>query len=487
MRELVNPSVRTLGFSPDGSLVTFWARGASAAGTADISMWAIPTLGGQPRPYLEGVAEFDWSQDGSRLVYHTRGPGDPTFVRSASEQTAGRKIFAAAAGLHAHFPLWSPNGAFIYFVQGSLPDAMDIWRLPPTGGEAERLTHHNARVSHPVALNDRTLLYLAGDRDGSGPWLHSLDVERRVQHRIDAGPNRYTSLAASADGRRVIATLTNPRGTFWRLAIAEAPVDASAATAIALPTGRGFSPRLGGEYLLYVSSKGTSDGIWKLVDKTATELWSAPEARIIGGPEIAPDGQRVAFSVAQRGRTSLYVMNADGSGARVVTESLALRGAPAWTPDGQSIASAVVADGVPHLFRISMNGAAVPLLQEYSVDPVWSPAGDFLVYSGADIGTTFPVKAVTAAGSPFTTPNLTLTRGARRLRFLHGQRALVVMRGEIQHKNLWLVDLTTGAERQLTNLLDPVLAGDDHIEGFRSRWMMPASCAQASASAISTP
>jgi len=26
------------------------------------------------------------------------------------------------------------------------------------------------------------------------------------------------------------------------------------------------------------------------------------------------------------------------------------------------------------------------------------------------------------------------------------------MRGEIQHKDLWLIDLTTGAERQLTNL-----------------------------------
>jgi hypothetical protein len=175
VRELVNPSVRTLGFSPDGSLVTFWARGAGAAGAGDISIWAVPTLGGQPRPYLEGVVEFDWSHGGSRLVYHTPGPGDPMFVRKASEQTAGQKIFAAAAGLHGHFPLWSPNAAFIYFVQGSLPDAMDIWRLPPTGGSAERLTYHNARVSHPVALNDRTLLYLASDSDGSGPWLHSLE------------------------------------------------------------------------------------------------------------------------------------------------------------------------------------------------------------------------------------------------------------------------------------------------------------------------
>jgi len=28
----------------------------------------------------------------------------------------------------------------------------------------------------------------------------------------------------------------------------------------------------------------------------------------------------------------------------------------------------------------------------------------------------------------------------------------VLLRGEIQHKNLWLIDLETGVERQLTNL-----------------------------------
>ena len=32
-----------------------------------------------------------------------------------------------------------------------------------------------------------------------------------------------------------------------------------------------------------------------------------------------------------------------------------------------------------------------------------------------------------------------------------GRRTLVVLRGEIRHKNLWLIDLDTGAERQLTN------------------------------------
>ena len=35
--------------------------------------------------------------------------------------------------------------------------------------------------------------------------------------------------------------------------------------------------------------------------------------------------------------------------------------------------------------------------------------------------------------------------------FLAGGRALVFLRGNIQHKNLWRIDLETGAEQQLTN------------------------------------
>ena len=183
--ELVNPSIRTLGFSPDGSLVTFWVRKPNASSGGDIGIWAVPTLGGEPRPYLEGVAEFDWSRDGSRLAYHTPGPGDPLFVSNGSRRPEDSPIFTAPPGLHSHFPLWSPDGAFIYFVQGRLPDKLDIWRIPPAGGTSERITSHMARVSHPVFLDQRTLMYLAGDPDGSGPWLYSMDVEHRIPHRLD--------------------------------------------------------------------------------------------------------------------------------------------------------------------------------------------------------------------------------------------------------------------------------------------------------------
>ncbi|MGB7602346.1 MAG: hypothetical protein WBM24_18725 [Candidatus Sulfotelmatobacter sp.] len=451
--ELVNPSVRTLGFSPDGSMVAFWARKQNGSSGEDISIWAVPTLGGQPKPYLEGVAEFDWSHDGSRLAYHTPGPGDPLFVTDGARRSEDRPIFTAPAGLHSHFPSWAPDSAFIYFVLGSLPDKLDIWRIPPGGGNPEQITSNNQRVTYPVLLNRRTLLYLANDPDGSGPWLYSMDVERRIPHRLTSGLDRYTSLAASADGRRLVVTLATPKSTLWRLRLADSPVAMSPNGRIPLTTSTGFSPRLGPDYLLYVSATGTSESVWKFANETSTELWNSPGAQIFGGPAISPDGRSIAFSVRQNGRTLMYAMQADGTNPRILTDSLDLQGAPAWAPDGQSITSAANDHGVPHLFRVPVGGGFPTLfISEYSVDPAWAPDGRFLVYSGPDIGTTFSVKAATAEAAAHPLPPLTLTRGARRLAFLPDGRSLIYLRGEIQHKNLWLVDLQTGAERQLTSL-----------------------------------
>ena len=67
VRELLNPDVRTLGFSPDGSEVTFWARGVEGAVSDAIGIWAVPRMGGAPRVYLENVAEYEWDWRAERL------------------------------------------------------------------------------------------------------------------------------------------------------------------------------------------------------------------------------------------------------------------------------------------------------------------------------------------------------------------------------------------------------------------------------------
>ncbi len=118
------------------------------------------------------------------------------------------------------------------------------------------------------------------------------------------------------------------------------------------------------------------------------------------------------------GQTQLYVVNADGTGgARQVADALDIRGAPAWSPDGQSLAVAANLGGQPTLFKVPLNGGTpVPLVKEYSTNPIWAPSGQFLVYFGADVGTNFPVKAVSKDGAdcgsakPDTYPGRTVWR-----------------------------------------------------------------------------
>ena len=155
-------------------------------------------------------------------------------------------------------------------------------------------------------------------------------------------------------------------------------------------------------------------------------------------------------------------MDDDGSHLRVLTDSLALRGNPGWSPDGRSVVSAVVRDGEPRLTRIFLNGdPPLPLVSEYSVDPVWSPDGRFLVYSGADVGTTFPLRAAAADGRPYPLPSVMLTRGARRVAFFRDSQTLLVLSGEITHKDFSLLDLRTGSQRLLA-----VLPADFDIRDF---------------------
>jgi Tol biopolymer transport system component len=341
---------------------------------------------------------------------------------------------------------------------------MDIWRIRPSGGAPERITSHNARVSDPVLLDRRTLLYLSTDRDGSGPWLYGMDVNRRTPHRLSSGLDRYTSLAASADGSRLAVTRAAPKRTLWRLPLSDLQPNQSAAARISLVTSTGLSPRLGPDYLLYVSATNTKGAIWKLTNDTSAELWSGVDAQIIGAPAISQDGREVAFSVRQHEHSVLYVMESDGTHVRVAAGSLDLQGTPAWAPDGQSITSAANDHGISHLFRVPLHdGSPVVVLNEYSIDPAWAPDGRFLVYSGPDIGTTFPVKAVTAQGKTYPLPALSLTRGARHVAVLRGGQAIMFLRGDIQHKNLWLKDLETGSERQLTNFTPEFNIGDFDI------------------------
>ena len=453
--QLFNEDVRNVGFTPDGEHV--WIRVAGLTSPASVSL--ARRTGGPLRPFLPTAVMVAWSPDGSRLAYHETTPGDPIFLADVDGRNV-RRIYIGPPGVHAHHLSWSPDGRHVYFSRGLPPDEMDIWRVPVTGGLAERITTHNSRVGSPVLLDERTLIYTATDDDGTGPWLYLMDLRERAPVRLSSGVEHVISVAASADvrtqPRRLVVTVSNPNVELWSVPIGARPADETSATRLSLPTARSAAPRYAPDSsVLYLASRGGADALWRLSPQGALELWRPREGTVSGAAAGSPDGGTICAAVRLRARSTLRCTDVEGRREWTLAESLDVRGAPSWSPDGAWIAMAAREGDGMHVFKIPVSGdRPVRLVDSVSFDPVWSPDGGVILYSGTPRGRSVPIKSVRPDGTPYALPfrDLLVDRLADSYRFLPSGQGVVVKLGGFRHQDFWLFDVRTGARRQLTRL-----------------------------------
>jgi len=451
--QLFNEDVRNIGFSSDAAYV--WIRVAAIASPASVSL--VPTMGGPARPFLSTAVMAAWSPEGSRIAYHETTPGDPIYVAD-NDGGNPRRLFIADPGIHSHHLSWSPDGRFLYFAHGVPPNDMDVWRIPSGGGQPERITNLNSRVAYPVLLDERTLVFTATADDGTGPWLYAIDLEDRIVNRLSTGVEHYISIAASAETptqpRRLVATVSNPSVQLWTVPIGDGVADERTATPVALPTARSAAPRVGPDSsLFYLASRGGADGVWRLTGARASELWKPSQGAVVGAAAVSPDRGRVCFPVRRRARSTLHCTTAEGTGVQTLAESLDVRGAVSWSPDGKWLAVGAM-DGLGvRVFKVPIDGGApVRLVDSVSSNPVWSPDGKFILYSGTARARSVPLKAVTPDRQPYPLPSLLVDRVGDSYRFLPGGKQLVVKLGGFRRQDFWLFDLGTGQVRQLTRL-----------------------------------
>lgn len=227
-------------FSPDGRCLAFLSTRPHETEVADAlaearpagapeqkaeprpQIWVLDLAGGgEPRQLTwrnEGVSEFDWSPDGSRIVFAARAPtpAQQKYLESIRGNTKGPRIISRVQHKHdesgwlddvrTHLfvvdvatravrqitdgpcdetgPRWSPDGQWIAFVSNRTGDPdnnrrHDLWLIRPDGSEVRRLTFGDVGTPMSDSLHPRW-----SPDSQHVAFLSSLDPENpyRLQH-----------------------------------------------------------------------------------------------------------------------------------------------------------------------------------------------------------------------------------------------------------------------------------------------------------------
>lgn len=150
-----------------------------------------------------------------------------------------------------------------------------------------------------------------------------------------------------------------------------------------------------GAWQVYVEGP---DGVaHQLTEDPATDAW---------WPKISPDRTKVLFYRTPRGvhdtdfeKTSLWVMDADGTDERVLIANRAygwaLQGHAEWSPDGQNIVMFGGDASNPQIHITDASGrnpVAVTDGGGTNIDPSWSPDGRHILYIGCPIEFCTPIQ-----------------------------------------------------------------------------------------------
>jgi Tol biopolymer transport system component len=340
----------------DEARYPFWSADSRSVGFfASGMLYRIDITGGPPQALTTAQAAQGgtWNEDGTILFAPNTVSAILRVSASGGEATAATRLDSPRQSGHRH-PSFLPGGRqFLYYTQGE-PQVSGIYLGSLDGQAPKRLT----------------------DADTAGEYLapdHVVFVRQGalVARRLDAG--RGELIGDPVPLSPSVGTDGTFRGGF----------SASASGILGHRTGGGNRAEL----------------TW--FDRMGNVLGGAGDGN---GPELSPDGRRIAFDRVVDGNRDVWVNDLVRGGLTRFTFNVAVDGYPLWSPDGSQVAFESNRNGTFDLFVRPSNGsAAEQLLLESSADSEWplhwSKDGRYLLYQISDLKTREDLSALPMTGS----------------------------------------------------------------------------------------
>lgn len=145
-----------------------------------------------------------------------------------------------------------------------------------------------------------------------------------------------------------------------------------------------------GSHIAYTSWKERNPDIFLYNIRTGKSRKVSQFKGLNTGATWSPDSQRIAFS-ASRGTTNMdiYTLGVNGGGPQQLTKAKwGVRNlSPSWSPDGKQITFVSTRFATPQIFVMNADGSGARRLTmqgNYNQAPKWSPRGDWILFTGRD-------------------------------------------------------------------------------------------------------
>lgn len=263
--------------------------------TSDRGIDVIRPDGSRLRGIAAGFAPA-WSPDGKRLIYSERTPGPCapcSFRLNILELPSGKRTPVLEGQTFDPAPAWSPDGRLIAYThqpRGEIDD--EIWVANTDGTDKRQLTS-GIQSYHPAWSPDGTRVAFAGAQGGSID-IFVVSATGGAPVRVSARSGVDVRPAWSPDGSK-IAYVSDRAGFFEVFAM----------------NADGSNPR-------------------QLTTGASRVECSRGCTLPLINPSWSPDGTQIVYGADRDGDLELYVMNADGSGQKRLTDSPGTDVDPDW-------------------------------------------------------------------------------------------------------------------------------------------------------------
>lgn len=225
-------------------------------------------------------------------------------------------------------PDWSPDGGAILYTSFKRGNAAIYW-IRPDASEGGAVAQHQGLNSAPAWAADGKRLAVALSKDGNQE-IYTMRRDATSLTRLTVNKAIDTSPSWSPTGRQIVFTsdrtgspqlfIMDSDGANQRRATFEGDYNASPAWS---PDGRS---------IVYVSRTTSGFDLYMLdpVNQVTTSITRG--RHLYEDPAWAPNGRQIVATRSSGGVRSIVVMNADGSGERVLPSGGLDAFSPTWSP-----------------------------------------------------------------------------------------------------------------------------------------------------------